>query len=75
MSWYEEAGMEISETLGLDTVDGYDEKAVQVAAIIAKRDPHRWIPVTERLPEVGVRGRECRDVEVVHKASSSRNGG
>lgn len=44
MSWYEEAAKEIWE-------DG--EIGVEaMAAIIAKHDPNRWIPVAERLPEL-----------------------
>ena len=51
MSWYEEAANEVG--VAILAKDGPIAGPREVAAIIAKHDPNRWIPVTESMPELG----------------------
>lgn len=60
MTWYEDAAWEIGDN-ATEWCAKYDEAAA--AAIIAKHDPNRWIPVGESKP----RGNMSRCIEVVNQ--------
>lgn len=49
MSWYDDAAREVLSNHGSEECD--DDCQFDVAAIIVKHDPNRWIPVSERMPE------------------------
>lgn len=50
MSWYEEAANEVGAAILAK--DGPIVGPREVAAIIAKHDPNRWVPVGERMPRL-----------------------